>query len=1055
MGRLDMGKTASANGTSRQRILVVEDEVLVSYSLQRLLEILGYTVVATLTTGEAAVVEAERLRPDLILMDIRLAGQMNGITAAAKIREHLDIPVVYLTGYSDEDTLQRAKVTAPSGYLLKPVEGGELHRTIEMALYNHSLEHRLRESEARYRTLFEGVPGGLFRTHQDGAIITANPALLSMLGYSDMDRFMQTNARDYYVDTRDREDLFSRLDSQDSVSGVELQWRRGDGQLIWVRETMHAVRDSEGHLLYCEGSVEDITPYKQSEAELHDYRVHLEDLVDARTSELLKVNRKLQIEISEREQAEAALRRHANEQAALYAVTSAAANSLEPAALLNAALDAVLPAVQADAGWIILPPPTLEEVPRIVARRGLPEAFAQAEMSLPLHTCAVCVPLLEGRSTTVEISAFKDCPRLPSDILQEVGLHHHVGVPLRVGQRVLGVMNIAWCAADTDHGLEHELLLAIGQQVGLALRNAQLYQSARQVDRLETVNAIGAAVVSSLELDVVLAQILRLTCYALDAAEGSVLLRDEQTGELVFAAVLTETGQKLLGRRLAPGQGIAGWVGAQRCPVLVEDVSTDARWLPSLDALTGFTTRSVVCVPLVIHNAVVGVLEVLNKVDGVFTADDLSLLEAVATVAAVALDNARLFAAMRDHAQEMATLNEMSLSLTASLDPARVIDAALTRVQHLFHADSVALFQRDQTSSTFQAGRILMAGELEDIPLPLAPGGLADWASSQTQPVLVVDVQQDETLLPFVDGHLPHQVRSLMVAPLTTPAHSVGVVLVATGKVGIYLPGHLQILRALAATLAVALDNARLYDDLRNSLREQQKAQEQLIHAEKMAALGRLAASIAHEINNPLQAVLGCLRLSQEELAGQSRREKLERHLDIAVVEVKRVSEIVHRMHDFYRHARTEMCATDVRVIMDSVLLLSNKQLQHSNVIVECVYCENIPTIEANPDHLKQVFLNLVLNAVDAMPNGGTLRIQTCLDGSDTVQIAIGDTGMGMSQEVLSHLFEPFFTTKEHGSGLGLSISYGIIEAHNGEISVKSQVGQGTTFVIYLPVRQP
>ncbi len=1054
MGRLDLGKTILTDEALKQRILVVEDEVLVSYSLQRLLEVLGYTVVATVTTGEAAVVEAERLRPDLILMDIRLAGQMNGITATAQIREHLDIPVVYLTGYSDEATLQRAKVTAPSGYLLKPVEGGELHRTIEMALYNHALERRLRESEARYRTLFEGVPVGLFRTHQDGTIITANPALVSMLGYADPDRFMQTNAPDYYVNPRERDDLLARLESQDSVSGVEMQWRRGDGQLIWVRETIHAVRDSEGRLLYCEGSVEDITPYKQSESELHDYRVHLEDLVDARTSELLKVNRKLQVEIFEREQAEAALRRHANEQAALYAVTAAAANFLEPAALLDAALDAVLPAVQADAGWIILPPLTLEEAPRIIASRGLPEIFAQAEMGLPLRTCPVCVPLLEGRSTTVETGILANCPRLPADVLRGIAIHHHVGVPLRVGQRVLGVMNIAWHAADIAHEPEHELLLVIGQQVGLALRNAQLYQAARQVDRLETVNAIGAAVVSSLELDVVLTQILQLTCYALDAVEGSVLLRDEQTGELVFAAVLSEMGQGLLGKRLAPGQGIAGWVGDQRCPVLIEDVNTDPRWLSSLDTSTGFITHSLLCVPLVIHNEVVGVLEILNKVEGVFSADDLSLLEAVATVAAVALDNARLFAAMRDHAQELATLNEMQLSLTASLDSTLVVDSALAHVQHLFHADSVALFQRDPTSTAFQMGRILMGGELVDIPLPLASGGLADWASSQAQPVLVADVQQDETLLKFVDGHLPHSVRSLMVAPLATPAYSVGVVLVATEKVCAYLPGHLQTLRALTATLAVALDNARLYDDLRNSLREQQETQDQLIHSEKMAALGRLAASIAHEINNPLQAVLGCLRLSQEELTGQSRREKLERHLDIAITEVKRVSEIIHRMHDFYRHARTEMCPTDVRVIMDSVLLLSNKQLQHSNVTVKCIYGENVPVIEANPDHLKQVFLNFVLNAVDAMPDGGVLRIQTRLDTPDTVQIAIGDTGEGMSTEVLSHLFEPFFTTKEHGSGLGLSISYGIIESHNGEISVKSQVGHGTTFVIRLPVRQ-
>jgi two-component system NtrC family sensor kinase len=293
---------------------------------------------------------------------------------------------------------------------------------------------------------------------------------------------------------------------------------------------------------------------------------------------------------------------------------------------------------------------------------------------------------------------------------------------------------------------------------------------------------------------------------------------------------------------------------------------------------------------------------------------------------------------------------------------------------------------------------------------------------------------------------------------LTAGDRFIGVVLVLSARKGAYDADDLRVVQTLSATLAVALENARLYEELQTSLREQERAQEQLIQAEKMAALGRLAASIAHEINNPLQGVLGCMLLSQEELHGQFRRQKLVNHLEVAVSEVRRVSDIVRRMHDFYRHARTELVTVDVHQVLESVLTLSGKQLQHSDVTVVRDYAPDLSPIQANPDHLKQVFLNLVLNAVDAMPDGGTLRVAT-RNRPDAeppaVQIAFHDTGEGMPPEVSERLFEPFFTTKGSGSGLGLSISYGIIESHNGQITVDSQEGEGSTLTVELPVTQP
>lgn len=276
----------------------------------------------------------------------------------------------------------------------------------------------------------------------------------------------------------------------------------------------------------------------------------------------------------------------------------------------------------------------------------------------------------------------------------------------------------------------------------------------------------------------------------------------------------------------------------------------------------------------------------------------------------------------------------------------------------------------------------------------------------------------------------------------------------------------------------VALENARLYEAQREQYRQLQESQAELIRIEKMAALGRLVGSIAHEINNPLQSVQGFLGLLEEELIARRRPEKLEYYLNIATSEIDRIATIVRRMRDFYRPSNTlqqqpnsldefyrstqaELQPVDVHATLESVLALASKKLQQHNIIVKRDWLDPLPKIQANSDYLKQIFLNLTLNAIDAMQDGeGVLRIATTLDQAklqgdilqSVVRIEFSDTGVGIVPEVLSQLFEPLFTTKEQGTGFGLFTSYKIIEAHQGQIFVTSEVGQGTTFTILLPV---
>jgi two-component system NtrC family sensor kinase len=256
-------------------------------------------------------------------------------------------------------------------------------------------------------------------------------------------------------------------------------------------------------------------------------------------------------------------------------------------------------------------------------------------------------------------------------------------------------------------------------------------------------------------------------------------------------------------------------------------------------------------------------------------------------------------------------------------------------------------------------------------------------------------------------------------------------------------------------------------------------------------------ASIAHEINNPLQAIQGCLTLVQEELeaenalgtplkgvlgtanalgtaahAGVRGASNAGRYLRIAESEITRLAAILKRVREFYRPAGLGWQPTDVRAVLSNVLELTGKQLQHSHVTVELDWgdgAERELMIRANPDHLKQIFLNLIINAIDAMAlgttashpaaiAGGRLRISTALDylvradaRVPAVRIEVADNGPGIEPEVLPRLFEPFFSARPGGAGLGLSICYSIIEAHQGRITVTSQPGPGTQFTIWLP----
>lgn len=297
------------------------------------------------------------------------------------------------------------------------------------------------------------------------------------------------------------------------------------------------------------------------------------------------------------------------------------------------------------------------------------------------------------------------------------------------------------------------------------------------------------------------------------------------------------------------------------------------------------------------------------------------------------------------------------------------------------------------------------------------------------------------------------QVTSMLVVPLYSGAEMLGIITLVRENLGpAYTIEDQHMLESLAERAALAISNARLYQDLEYAYQKEQTMRVQLIQAEKYSALARLVASVAHELNNPIQTIQNCMYLLKGEL---SQYPVSSDYLDMAISEVKRIASLVEQLRGTYRQSKNNAAQPfDLLKILKEVHHLLEPHLLQNSCSWQMDLAGNKVMVNGVADQIKQVFLNISMNAIEAMePDGGCLSVEvTTSEQPDQVAIAFRDAGPGIPKENLDRLFDPLFTTKEKGTGLGLYISYDIVQRHGGEISVDSQVGSGSTFTVRLPI---
>ena len=655
------------------------------------------------------------------------------------------------------------------------------------------------------------------------------------------------------------------------------------------------------------------------------------------------------------------------------------------------------------------------------------------------------------------------------------GLNAFAGAPVLEGGELAGVLTLNMRDIDALGGEGEALLVSFAAQAALAIRNARLISVAEKRRReAEALAALGRRLAQTLDPEA-MAQELADSLRALLASRTSGLYRlDAATGEMVSVATSGDIGPGH-GRRIVfpPGIGVAALAARERRPVITANLLTDPRiaLTPEVRArIEQAHYRAVLSVPLVARDTAIGALSAGDDEGRVFAPDDVRLAEAVADQAALTLDNARLYVEATGRRREAEELARVARSLTGSLD---VVDVGRRIVDGVCPLLGVVFSRLRLKDPDGSLRALAWSGDApddlgRDHPLP-AGAGVAGRAVLEGRPVWSADFARDAALV--LNDQLRNyaarsEARSVLGVPLRVRGEIIGSLTVGDQMGRVFTASEVTLLEAFADQAALALDNARLYEQTRARLRALQETQAQLVQAAKLSAVGQLVSGVAHELNNPLSVVIGHGQL----MLSRTLPPEIRRPVELIVARGDRMAKIVQSLLLFSRQRSTARGAVDLPLIIDQTLVLRAAQLRISGVAVVIEHAPGLPPADGDAHQLQQVILNLLLNAEQALLQsrkdvtspadaesrpGSRIVVRTSLRveaGREWVHVELEDNGPGIAPEVLPRIFEPFFTTKAvgQGTGLGLSVSYGILQQHGGRLTAESQPGR-TVFAFEVP----
>jgi PAS domain S-box-containing protein len=410
---------------------------------------------------------------------------------------------------------------------------------------------------------------------------------------------------------------------------------------------------------------------------------------------------------------------------------------------------------------------------------------------------------------------------------------------------------------------------------------------------------------------------------------------------------------------------------------------------------------------------------------------------------------------------ELATLNAISMTVSSSLDLNEILHSTIDKMSEILESDSVRIYLLDENKETLNL--LVYKGISNEFALKnhtktrkLGDGFLGQ--AVQDSKVWIVD-NWANCDSPYAQTVIDEGLHSTVYVPLVSKGEPLGVIVLSSHSAFKFSTSQMELLTAIGNQIGVAVANANLYESYKEAYKKLKEAQEQVIRTEKLASLGKLSATIAHEINNPMAAVLTYIKLMAKLVARNKftpeRRADISRYLATMASETARCGEIVKNLLAFSRQSKITIENNSIEEIIEKTLILISHDLKIKGIRLKKDIEANLSKVQCDFKQIQQILLNLVSNASEAMAQNGTLTVSARhSEQKGLLEVKVSDTGCGIPEENLENIFEPFFTTKEEGKGvgLGLSVTYGIITGHNGSIEVESELEKGSTFTVYLPL---
>ncbi|HET9914391.1 MAG TPA: GAF domain-containing protein [Anaerolineales bacterium] len=633
------------------------------------------------------------------------------------------------------------------------------------------------------------------------------------------------------------------------------------------------------------------------------------------------------------------------------------------------------------------------------------------------------------------------------------GIYAWMGVPLNSGSETMGALSVGSSDATIIYTrAQLSLLQAIADQtVGAIVKARLLQETQRRAHQLSTLNEITRQLTSTLEQEPLLRNILENAVNILNCEAGTLFMMDEQTGDLIFRVTVGPVASNLLGQRLPAGTGIVGKAVQLRAPVIENDGQRSVTRYEAADKQTGFVSRSLLAVPMQIKDRVLGVIEVINRRDGLpFVEDDQNLLTAFAGQAAVAIENARLLALtdqeLAARVEELSIMGRIVRELNASLEVDRAMRITLEWAMRQSNAEAglIGMMEENQLRVMAQQGYEEMLSEqsLSRLPLELPAISSVVQSGQSSQVSLVSNGAK---------GILPNA-HTQIIIPIRREAQVIGLILLESTSDS---QGNLAFLNRLSDNAAIAISNAQLYDAVQRA----------------NVAKSDFVSFVAHELKNPMTSIKGYTELLAAGSVGTV-NEMQANFLSTIRSNVERMSALVSDLNDNAKieagRLRLDYKPVDVADIVDEVIRSTTRQIEDKRQAVEVHLAPRLPQVWADRIRVGQVLTNLVSNAHKYTPEGGVILVgaeaannQWDPEGArQVVHIWVKDNGIGINIEDQVKIFQKFFRSDDSkareapGTGLGLNITKSLVEMQGGRIWFDSEFRKGTTFHFTIPVAE-